>query len=463
MKEKDSPKDRSKSRPPARSQEPARARRSAAPVVVERRARPTLTEAPPPARRPPPVNLTPPRIPRQRRAFSTVGGEVEAAGEPEAAQALTRLWNVDAGLARALTHGFHSYAGRLHPSIARGAITRFSRPGDTVVDPFCGSGTVLVESMGLGRKAIGVDASPLGIAIAEVRTTVLGEAGRAELVATAAQIAEEVGENARKRRRPETPAWAKPEFQRFFPHVAFELFALRELVMETPKTPVGRALRMCFSSNLVKLMKAGPEAPRDGEVKRIARGMPSRLLADRAVELAAGLAALEQRTPDGTPPPVIRLGDARHLGGERGIADGAARLIVSSPPYAGTYDYATQHDVRFAWLELPRRTFENTQIGGRGTHGLGADPVAWRASEAQWMREMARVLAPGGHAFLIVGDGVVGNQPEDAPTAIGDAAERVGLVPVARASQVRATHDRRLREIFQSEPRREHLLLMRRA
>ena len=79
------------------------------------------------------------------------------------------------------------------------------------------------------------------------------------------------------------------------------------------------------------------------------------------------------------------------------------------------------------------------------------------------MAEMARVLAPGGHAFLIVGDGVVGNQPEDAPTAIGDAAERVGLIPIARASQVRATHDRRLREIFQDEPRREHLLLLRRA
>ncbi|HEX2660512.1 MAG TPA: DNA methyltransferase [Polyangia bacterium] len=409
------------------------------------------------------LDATPPRVPRQRRAFSTVGGPVESAGEPEAAQALARLWDVDAGLARALTHGFHAYAGRMHPSIARGAITRFSRPGDLVVDPFCGSGTVLVEAMGLGRKAVGVDASPLGIAIAEVRTTVLGDAGRAELVAAAAQIAEEAGEDARKRRRPETPAWAKPEFQRFFPHVAFELFALRELVMATPKTPVGRALRMCFSSNLVKLMKAGPEAPRDGEMKRIGRGVPSRLLADRAVELAAGLEALEQRTPDGTPPPVIRLGDARQLGGERGIADGAARLIVSSPPYAGTYDYAAQHDVRFAWLELPRRSFENTQIGGRAEQSFGADPKAWRASEARWMAEMARVLAPGGHAFLIVGDGVVGNQPEDAPTAIGDAAEKVGLIPVARASQVRATHDRRLREIFQGEPRREHLLLMRRA
>jgi hypothetical protein len=409
----------------------------------------------------PSKNPTPPRIPRQRRAFSTVGGAIETAGDPEEAGALARLWNVDPGLARALTHGFHAYAGRLHPSIARGAITRWSRPGDTVVDPFCGSGTVLTEAMGLGRVAVGNDASPLGIAIAETRTTLLGQAKRDALVAEAKRIAETAGEDARKRRRPELPSWAGPEFERFFPHVAFELFALRELVMEVPRAPIGQALRLCFSSNLVKLMKAGPEAPRDGEAKRIARGMPSRLLGDRAVELSAGLSALEHRTPPGTPAPVIQLGDAREL---KGIAKGAARLIVSSPPYAGTYDYAAQHDVRFSWLELPRRSFESAQLGARtpGTGRLGADPATWRASQLQWMREMARILDTGGHALLIVGDGVVGNEPEDAPVTIAELAARVGLTPIARASQVRATHDRRLRDIFKGNPRKEHLLLLRR-
>ena len=430
-------------------------------VTIERK--PPRRDEPRPVRATPKAsgNPTPPRVPRQRRAFSTVGGPVETAGDVAEAAALARLWDVDPGLARALTHGFHAYAGRLHPSIARGALTRWSAAGDTIVDPFCGSGTVLTEAMGLGRVAIGNDASPLGVAIAQARTTLLGEAHRELLVSEARRIAELAGEEARKRRRPELPSWAGPEFQRFFPHVAFELFTLRELVMEVPRQPIGNALRLCFSANLVKLMKAGPEAPRDGEEKRIARGVPSRLLGDRAVELATGLAALERRTPPGTPAPVVRVGDAREL---KGIAAGSTRLIVSSPPYPGTYDYAAQHDVRFTWLELPRRSFESAQLGARtATTGLGADPATWRASQRQWLGEMARILMPGGHALLIVGDGVLGNMPEDAPATIAEQAAPLGLEPVARASQARATHDRRLREIFQGHPRQEHLLLLRRA
>ncbi len=168
-----------------------------------------------------------PPPPRQRRAFSTMGGPIEVGGDPDEARQLGKLLVVDPGLARALTHGFHSYAGRMHPSIARGAVGTWSRPGELVVDPFCGSGTVLVEAMGLGRRAVGVDASPLGVAIARARTTTLGPAGRERLHTEAARIATESGEHARKRRRPESPPWAAREFERFHPHVALELLGLR--------------------------------------------------------------------------------------------------------------------------------------------------------------------------------------------------------------------------------------------
>jgi SAM-dependent methyltransferase len=399
-----------------------------------------------------------PRQPRQRRAFSTLSGPVETGGEARAAAVLRRLFDVDAAAARALTHGFHSYAGRMHPTIARGAIAAYSQAGDTVVDPFCGSGTVLVEAQVAGRAAIGVDASPLATAIARVRTTVLGEDGRERLIAEAARIAEESGERARRRKRPEVPKWARAEITRFHAHVLYELLGLRELVFATDDDEVGRALRLCLSSILVKFMRSGPEAPRDGETKRIARGVPSRMLADRAVELARGLATIERRTPEGTPAPRVIDGDARQLP----LDAGSATLVVSSPPYAGTYDYAAQHAARFVWLGLPARGFKRAQMGARDKAVGDAPAGDWHADQRRFVAEIGRVLRPGGHALLVVGDGVVDGRPEHAPDGIAAAGAPVGLEPVARASQARPIHDRRLAAIFKDQPRREHLLLLRR-
>ncbi len=406
---------------------------------------------------------------RRKQAFSVFGGAVERTGDSDSAAALAEMLAPDPGLARALTHGFHSYAGRMHPSTARAAIAHFSQPGQDVLDPFCGSGTVLVEAMAAGRKAVGSDASPLAVVIARVRSTTLGPEGRLRLVEAARQIAEEAAERARKRTRPEIPQWARGEKDRFFPHVALELYGLRALIGETKEDDVGHALRACLSSILVKFMRGSDEA----EARRIGRGVPSHFFASRAEELARGLEALERRTPAGTPVPQIHVADARDLGawGARrlcrrrtiaggGLVAGGFDLILSSPPYAGTYDYAEHHDVRFLWLGLPRANLDRVQVGARD-EGLGSAAQRWRQDRRRWLSEMARVARRGAAIILQVGDGVVAGAPEDAARAVEDEARRLGLVPVARVSQARPPHDRRLRDIFAGRPRREHIVMLR--
>ncbi len=366
-----------------------------------------------------------------------------------------RLFDVDPGLSRALTHGFHSYAGRMHPSTARAAIAVWSKPGQRVLDPFCGSGTVLVEAMAAGRRAVGVDASPLAVLIAKVRSTVMDESELQRLVETARTIATDSAERARKRIRPEIPVWARGENNRFFPHVGLELLGLRELVMATPDDAVGVALRACLSSILVKFMRQ-PELGGES-VQRIGRGMPSKFFAGRAEELAQSLTALAGRTPKDTPAPKIQLGDARAIGHQ---PDNTCHLIVSSPPYAGTYDYAEHHDVRFLWLGLPRESFDRVQVGAR-TDDMGSPLKRWQKDRRRWLGEMGRVVKPGSLVVLEIGDGVVGNEPEDAAEAIRLDAPKAGLELLAGAFQARPPRDRRLREIFGDRPRREHILVLR--
>ena len=68
-----------------------------------------------------------------------------------------------------------SYPAKFIPEIPRQLIELF-HPGDTsgVLDPFCGSGTTLVETIDAGLDAWGIDLNPLACLIAKVKTTSSG-------------------------------------------------------------------------------------------------------------------------------------------------------------------------------------------------------------------------------------------------------------------------------------------------
>lgn len=57
----------------------------------------------------------------------------------------------------------HKYWARKPWNVVAEYIKHYSKEGDIVLDPFCGSGPVIVESLKNGRKAIGVDLNPIAI------------------------------------------------------------------------------------------------------------------------------------------------------------------------------------------------------------------------------------------------------------------------------------------------------------
>jgi len=71
-----------------------------------------------------------------------------------------------------MSHGFHPYPARMIPQIARRLIRRYALSReDVILDPFMGSGGVLVEAMLNGNRSVGVDINPLAVLIARVKTT----------------------------------------------------------------------------------------------------------------------------------------------------------------------------------------------------------------------------------------------------------------------------------------------------
>jgi DNA modification methylase len=68
------------------------------------------------------------------------------------------------------THNFYRYPARFSPRFAAAAIANFSRPGDLVLDPYMGGGTVLVEGLLAGRRVVGNDLNSLAAFVAKVKT-----------------------------------------------------------------------------------------------------------------------------------------------------------------------------------------------------------------------------------------------------------------------------------------------------
>ena len=72
------------------------------------------------------------------------------------------------------SHGLHEYRGKFNPQIVRaiGNILNLE-PNHWVLDPFCGSGTTLLEAAQIGWNAIGMDINPLGVEIARAKVALV--------------------------------------------------------------------------------------------------------------------------------------------------------------------------------------------------------------------------------------------------------------------------------------------------
>ena len=80
-------------------------------------------------------------------------------------------WEFKEAKTTKLTHGYHPFHGKFIPQIPNTLISELTVEGDTILDPFCGSGTALVEANVLSRNAIGNDMSPLAFLLSSVKTT----------------------------------------------------------------------------------------------------------------------------------------------------------------------------------------------------------------------------------------------------------------------------------------------------
>jgi len=389
--------------------------------------------------------------PARREPLAHQGGPVTTRGEAALAAALGKALEASEGERDDLTHGFHSYPARMHPQIARRVLESdvlADRRG-VVLDPFCGSGTVLVEALAAGRPCVGVDLNPVAVRVAQVKTQVRTATSRKRFRTALHHVATRSEERVRARVDARAPL-PPQEAQWWSGHVLKELAGLREEILEVEPPLDRRTLLVVLSAIVTKFSKQRADTSGEMIPRRIRKGLPTEFFLRRGEELLERWEALADVAP-AQPKVTVREGDARELGR---ITTRRPTLVLSSPPYGGTYDYVDHHARRYRWLGVDPRTLRAKEVGARRDL-QGPDAVRlWDRQLLDVLRAIRDRLGKGGRVILLVGDAQLGENRIDADAQLERLAPQAGLRFAASASQRRP-------DWTGKDDRREHLVLLR--
>ncbi len=398
-----------------------------------------------------------------------MGGAVRTAGDPADAARLAHALEVppatdaDDDPARSHVHGFHTYPARMHPLTAARLVAAFCPPGGKVLDPFCGSGTVLVEALILGRRPLGTDLNPLAVRLARCKTRPRAPAELERLVAAAQACAAEADAR-RKAKAGATRRFPAADVEAFEPHVLLELDSLRAAVEERRADPAQPDLWLVLSAVLVKLSRRRGDTTRTLAPRRTAAGFAARFFVQKAEDLARRLGRLGELLPSPPPPPAfLAEDDATAL---RSLPPGPVGAVVTSPPYAATYDYHEHHALRLRWLGLEAKRLARGELGSRSAYRRVAPKDArraWAGEVSRFLTAVGKVLPAGAPLVLVLADSAVGGVALRAEEVVADAAGGCEFALAARAWQTRPHFHGPTAAAFRTRPRAEHALLLRRA
>jgi DNA modification methylase len=213
----------------------------------------------------------------------------------------------------------------------------------SVLDPFAGSGTTLVEARRAGTRALGTELLAPAVLAARVKTNF--ELDPRALVRGADRVLRSAG-----RRSPGELPFLRETRRQFAPEALRDLTRLRD-ALPAEGDPIANALRLAFGRILIPSSRLH-RSPCLGYGKpRADPGLaPFERFRAAVTEMAADLAGLSSERSHWGPPATVLARDAR-------TGDWPSRsvhLAVTSPPYVNGMDYVMNYKVDLAWLGYAR-------------------------------------------------------------------------------------------------------------
>lgn len=373
-------------------------------------------------------------------------------------------WSFTDADTRGPGHDVHPYPAKFIPQLPAGLIARLSGRGETVLDPFGGSGTTALEAVRLGRKAISVDANPLSALIGRVKTARLEtnslEALHLHHGALAAHLD---GGNLDPLELMRLHAGHAPRIvnrEKWFSDTAMgELSLIRSRIDELEDVPTREIALVALSRMVIKASFQDSET----RYKSVPRIVPAGETLKRYLREFDGVLASVEKNEISTRYGICQFicADIRSVDDAQ-LPESCADLIVTSPPYGNATDYHLYHRFRLLWLGFDPIALGHIEIGSHLKHQRESSGFESYLKDMETSLEtMKRALKPGRYAALVIGDSVYGGVTHDPAEALFERAADLGFDACAIVD--RPIHA--VKRSFAHAGRRatsEHILVLRR-
>lgn len=330
-------------------------------------------------------------------------------------------WDFTDAVTNSGTHSFHPYPARFIPQIPKSLITTFTRPGETVYDPFAGCGTTCVEANLAGRNAIACDASELAALITSVKTTPLALSASGDVT----DVLRRIYRQAKTLKKVSVPPSVATEWFESF--VARELAIIKNEIDALPHRPLRNFLKVAFSAVIVGVSRQDSDTRYVRVPKQLAPMDAIMRFKKKAWKMLDIMESVSPLLANGQTD--IRAADSRVSGI---FADDSADFSVTSPPYPNAYDYHLYHRHRLLWLGMDPAELKKKEIGAHvhysKNNGLKAED--FYGDMARVFCATSRILKHDKYLAVVIGDSVVRGQRIDNTRIITAAAANAGFCAV---------------------------------
>ncbi len=342
----------------------------------------------------------------------------------EATRLLNALdWDFRGAPVESGIHTIHPYPAKFIPQIPRQLIQLFPpKSGSVVLDPFCGSGTTLVETINAGLDAWGIDLNPLACLISRVKTTTVP----LNLEFTIKAIVQKAQQHFETRdvqipSIPHLDHWFKPEVQRALAALVTEINC--ELI-----TAVREALQVALSSIIVRVSNQESDTRYAAVEKNYTAQDVFKHFKDAARIINRALLAFSDDLFRCLGRATVLNRDILMVKTEELPSN--VGLVITSPPYPNAYEYWLYHKYRMYWLGMDPIEVRKREIGAR-PHYFKKNAQ----NETDFEKQMhtcfcllAKIMLPEAKACFLVGRSIIRGRIIDNAALLQRVAESAGFV-----------------------------------